>query len=127
MSRGPNSSTCVLVVDRHRLVISLSSFLQFFFTDHFLNYEFLRYIYNPPCITHVSAPQLCKKSVGRGSNTSGQSVSKAGKMLPLQVPFIQPHVPNISCKCNLRYGGSGTLQNYDAICLLPLNILNEKL
>ena len=26
-----------------------------------------------------------------------------------------------------RYGGSGTLQNYDAICLLPLNILNEKL
>ena len=39
--------------------------------------------------------------------------------------------PSITCMMlitfGLRYGGSGTLQNFDAICLLPLNILNEKL
>lgn len=32
------------------------------------------------------------------------------------------------CKCDyVNYGGSGSLQRYDALCLLPLNIVNEKI
>ena len=29
------------------------------------------------------------------------------------------------CTMNL-YGASGTLQNYDALCVMPVNMLNEK-
>ena len=30
-------------------------------------------------------------------------------------------------KCTLKlYGASGTLQNYDALCVMPVNMLNEK-
>ena len=30
-------------------------------------------------------------------------------------------------KCNMHiYGPSGTLQNFDAMCVLPLNILHDK-
>ena len=30
-------------------------------------------------------------------------------------------------KCTLElYGPSGTVQNYDGLCVLPINVLNEK-
>jgi len=76
-------------------IIALANLVaQFFFTDHFLNYEFLSY---------------ARRVLEEGS-------------------IHQDRVFPKQAKCSLyRYGGSGTLQNYDAICLLPLNILNEKL
>ena len=99
--------------------------LQFFFTDHFLNYEFLRYIHPSPASHHFPL-QLCAESLERGSDTSRQGFSQAGEMFPLQV-FLSSATVHWLVKYISRYGGSGTLQNYDAICLLPLNILNEKL
>ena len=31
-------------------------------------------------------------------------------------------------KCTMDlYGPSGTVQNYDALCILPINVMNEKL
>lgn len=44
--------------------------------------------------------------------------------------FVSPAVmafPRIAMCTFLKYGQSGTLENLEAICVLPLNILNEKL
>lgn len=41
--------------------------------------------------------------------------------------FTSKVFPKVA-KCDVHaYGSSGTLQNVDALCLLPLNILNEKI
>ena len=77
-------------------------------------------------VSHNVSAQICQESARRRSNTSGQGVSKTGKMFPLQVSWSALKWLALTLIIS-RYGGSGTLQNYDAICLLPLNILNEKL
>lgn len=44
--------------------------------------------------------------------------------------FVSPAVmtfPRVAMCTFLKFGQSGTLENYEAICVLPLNILNEKL
>ena len=66
---------------------------QFFFTDHFLNYEFLRWSYQTilpsyMLASQLSCPQLRQESIRRGSNSSGQSLPKTSKMFNLQVSFF---------------------------------------
>lgn len=71
---------------------------QIYITDKFLNGQFL----------------------GLGRTVFDETVD--GEMTPLDKVF-----PKIT-KCTFRkYGPSGTIMNYDAMCVLALNIINEKI
>ena len=81
-----------------------------YITDIFLNYQFLNYAKN--VLEYGSAhqdrifPKLSKCTFYRQESS---------------LCFIALYLTII------RYGPSGSLSKLDAICLLPLNILNEKI
>ncbi|XP_043229520.1 innexin shaking-B-like [Amphibalanus amphitrite] len=75
-------------------------FANMFLIDHFINHEFLTY--GPRCARYFQDPSKVDVS-------------------PLTFTF-----PKLT-KCEFQlYGVSGTVQNLDALCVLALNILNEK-
>lgn len=74
---------------------------QIYFTDRFLGYQFTSY----------------------GLDVVGQS---EGDMRLRKDP-MNTVFPKIA-KCTFhKYGPSGTIQNHDGLCVLPLNIINEKI
>ena len=72
-----------------------------FITDRFLGGHFLRY--GPRVLAHFA----------RGSGTRASPMSET--------------FPKLT-KCNFQLvGGSGSIETIDSVCVLPLNILNEKI
>ena len=47
-------------------------------------------------------------------------------MLSLIIPSVKPCIAFPQCIFH-KYGGSGTIQRFDALCVLGMNILNEKI
>ena len=76
-------------------------FLQIYFTDVFLGYQFTTFGRE---VFAVSEEDL---------NTRADPMHK-----------VFPKVAK--CQFN-KYGPSGSIQNHDALCVLPLNIINEKI
>jgi len=76
-------------------------FLQIYFTDVFLGYQF---------------------------TTFGREVFAVSEQdLTTRVDPMHKVFPKVAkCQFN-KYGPSGTIQNHDALCVLPLNIINEKI
>ena len=76
--------------------------LNIFLVDWYLGYNF--FLYGPRSIQY-----LCTSLANRGSD-------------PFDVLF-----PKMT-KCTLNtYGPSGTIQEHDGLCILPINVFNEKL
>ena len=76
-------------------------FLQIYFTDVFLGYQF---------------------------TTFGREVFAVSEQdLTTRVDPMHKVFPKVAkCQFN-KYGPSGSIQNHDALCVLPLNIINEKI
>ena len=76
--------------------------LNIFFVDWYLSYKF--FMYGPQSLDY-----LCTRPEERGLD-------------PFNILF-----PKMT-KCSLKtYGPSGTIQTHDGLCILPINVFNEKL
>ena len=107
--------------------------IQIFLTDRFLGYEFstygievcinfkwkLKYLF----VTHSSNkpfPTYWSTHLSQVIQFSG--MDQENRIDPMSKVF-----PRIT-KCTfLKYGTSGTIQNHDALCVLGMNILSEKI
>ena len=93
---------------------------QIYFTDMFLGYQFTKYGRD---VFSISEQDL---------NTRVDPLHKVNnpnsfEIFNLQSQFQCQVFPKIA-KCNFKfYGPSGTIQKADALCVLPLNIINEKI
>jgi len=97
---GENNGWAVRVFFGHFLYL-VNVIGQIFFTDCFLGYEFSTY--------GVSAASLVE-------------LEEQGRTDPMSRVF-----PRVT-KCTFhKYGPSGNIQRHDAQCVLPINILNEKI
>merc|ERR1719468_457116 len=97
---GTHLRWCLLVIFAKSLYI-VNVIGQIFFTDCFLGYEFTTY--------GVSVATLLEQATER-------------RIDPMSRVF-----PRMT-KCTFqKYGPSGTIQRHDAQCVLPINIINEKI
>ena len=94
---------------------------QIFFTDCFLGFEFAKY--------GVSTASFLEEEVSTSLRTLVISrvfyvyvFQSSNRVDPMSRVF-----PRMT-KCTFKkYGPSGTIQNHDAQCVLPINIINEKI
>ena len=97
-----------------KILISQSLYLinvimQIYFTNVFLGYEFTTY--------GASARSFLEQGMGREYHSTDD-----GRVDPMARVF-----PRVT-KCTFhKYGPSGQIQRHDAQCILPINILNEKI
>lgn len=122
-------NTPVLTVDKkNETKCILVSYLKEHFNNHemYFFYYFFSEVMN--CVNVVGQMYLMDTFLGGQFTTYGTQVLKLSEME--QEDRVDPMVkvfPRLT-KCTFhRYGSSGDVQRHDAICLLPLNILNEKI
>ena len=97
---GDNNGWSIRTFIGHSLYL-INVIFQIFFTDLFLGYEFSTY--------GVSAASFVE-------------ATEEGRTDPMSRVF-----PRVT-KCTFhKYGPSGNIQKHDAQCVLPINILNEKI
>ena len=97
-----------------KILISQSLYLinvimQIYFTNVFLGYEFTTY--------GASARSFLEQGMGREyHSTDDDRVDPMARVFPRVTKCTFP-----------KYGPSGQIQRHDAQCILPINILNEKI
>ena len=97
------SGWCLRVMAASTLYL-INVVCQIFFTDLFLGYKFTKY------------------GVNMGSFFDSDEDAADGYPNPAKSIF-----PRVA-KCTfMKFGPSGTLQRHDAQCVLPINIINEKI
>ncbi len=81
----------------------LNVLLNIFFTNWYLGHSFLAY--GPQALAYAASDPATRSPEG-----------------PMDLIF-----PKMT-KCTLNsFGPSGTIQNHDALCVMPVNVLNEKI
>lgn len=82
-------------------------------------------------INAVAQTWLLDRFLGGGFTTYGIDVFRGGGRWNAREPETADAVARIfpvTAKCAFRnHGPSGTVQEFDALCLLPLNVVNEKI
>ena len=105
---GDNGVWGVKILISHSLYL-INIIMQIYFTNVFLGYEFTRY--------GVKASSFLEQGMGREYNSASNE-----RIDPMARVF-----PRVT-KCTFhKYGPSGQIQRHDAQCILPINILNEKI
>jgi len=103
-TRGTHWGWCLRVMAASSLYL-INVVLQIFFTDLFLGYKFTKYGVNFSAFLEADDD---------GADDGYPNPAKS----------IFPRV----AKCTfMKFGPSGTLQRHDAQCILPINIINEKI
>ena len=108
---GDNSFWGIKILISQSLYL-INVILQIYFTNVFLGYEFTTYGAN------------ARSFLGMGMDREYHSTEQRGAERVDPMARVFPRVT----KCTFhKYGPSGQIQRHDAQCILPINILNEKI
>ena len=91
---------------------------QLFFMDFFLGGEFTTYGSDVIAMTDLEQEQR--------TDPLSRVFPKVSKVFLKDVPFVQSVFQVTKCTFH-KFGPSGTVQRFDGLCVLPLNIINEKI
>ena len=107
---GDNSFWGIKILISESLYL-INILMQIYFTNVFLGYEFTTY--------GVQARSFLERGLDREHNSASGSDERIDPMARV--------FPRVT-KCTFhKYGPSGQIQRHDAQCILPINILNEKI